>query len=276
MKKNLELRTEDGQYNILAQLLSDNSHIPVRVAIFSGKTKSDNLYSIREFGFQCLLYSLDDVLRYGDVLNIIQADETSRIIERKEVPLFENKAFREAVINAFVHNSWVTGNEPMFTVYSDRIEILSRGIIPPEQTIEGFFAGESVPVNRKLSEIFLQLRISEKTGRGVPIITSVYGKEAYDFRENSIAVTIPFRWINVMGDKVGDNVGNKSGKEGLNETQSRVLSVIRNNPNITKPQITILLGLGKTTVDNTISILKKKGFIERVGSNKTGYWKVLN
>ena len=40
--------------------------------------------------------------------------------------------------------------------------------------------------------------------------------------------------------------------------------------------ITILLGLGKTTVDNTISILKKKGFIERVGSNKTGYWKVLN
>ena len=275
-EKNLELRTEDGQYNILAQLLSDNSHIPVRVAIFSGKTKSDNLYSIREFGFQCLLYSLDDVLRYGDVLNIIQADETSRIVERKEVPLFENAAFREAVINAFVHNSWVTGNEPMFTVYSDRIEILSRGIIPPEQTIEGFFAGESVPVNRKLSEIFLQLRISEKTGRGVPIITSVYGKEAYDFRENSIAVTIPFRWINVMGDKVGDNVGNKSGKEGLNETQSRVLSVIRNNPNITKPQITILLGLGKTTVDNTISILKKKGFIERVGSNKTGYWKVLN
>ena len=75
---------------------------------------------------------------------------------------------------------------------------------------------------------------------------------------------------------MGDKVGNKFGREGLNETQSRVLSVIRNNPNITKPQITILLGLGKTTVDNTISILKKKGFIERVGSNKTGYWKVLN
>ena len=215
------------------------------------------------------------MLRYGDVLNIIQADETRRVVERKEVPLFENAAFREAVINAFVHNAWVTGNEPMFTVYSDRIEILSRGILPPEQTIEGFFAGESVPVNRKLSEIFLQLHISEKTGRGVPVITSAYGKEAYDFRENSIVVTIPFRWINMMGDKVSDKVGDKSNIEGLNETQSRILTAIRNNPNITKPQISILLGVGKTTVDNTITLLKKRGLIERIGSNKTGYWKVL-
>lgn len=97
--------------------------MPIRVAIFSGKTKADNMYSVREFGNQCLLYSLDEVLRYGDVLNIIQADETDRVVERKEVPLFENDAFREAVINAFVHNLWVSGNEPMLTVFSDRIEI---------------------------------------------------------------------------------------------------------------------------------------------------------
>ena len=203
-KKNLSLYTEDGKYNILAQLLSDNSHIPVRVAIFSGKTKADNMYSVREFGNQCILYSLDEVLRYGDVLNIIQADESDRVVERKDVPLFENDAFREAVINAFVHNKWVTGNEPMITVFSDRIEILSRGSLAPEQTMEGFFAGESIPVNKKLSEIFLQLHISEKTGRGVPRITKTYGKDAYEFRENSIVVKIPFNWINVMGEKSKD------------------------------------------------------------------------
>ncbi len=89
-KKNLELLTEDGKYSILAQLLSDDSHIPIRVSIFSGKAKSDKMYSVREFGYQCLLYSLDEVLRYMDVLNIIQADEVNRIVERKEVPLFEN------------------------------------------------------------------------------------------------------------------------------------------------------------------------------------------
>ncbi len=73
----------------------------------------------------------------------------------------------------------------MISVFCDRIEILSCGSIPAGQTLEGFFAGESVPVNQKLSEIFLQLHISEKTGRGVPIVVEKYGKSAYEFRENA-------------------------------------------------------------------------------------------
>lgn len=261
----------------MAQLLSDDSHIPVRVAIFSGKSKSDNMYSVREFGHQCLLYTIDEVLRYGDVLNIIQADETNRIVERKDVPLFDNDAFREAIINAFLHNKWVEGNEPMITVFSNRIEILSRGTIPREQTIAGFFSGESIPVNKKLSEIFLQLHISEKTGRGVPKITEKYGKDAFEFNENSIVVRIPFNWINVMGDKVGNKAGDKaSSGYSLNETQKKILEVVRNNPNVTKKQIQDKIGKGKTTVDNGIAFLKDYGFIIRVGSNKTGFWKVID
>lgn len=271
-KKNLNFLTENGEYNILAQILSDNSHIPFRVAIFAGKTKSDKLYSVREFGNQCLLYTLDEVLRYGDVLNIIQADEKNRIVERNEVPLFENDAFREAVINAFVHNKWVSENEPMITVFSDRIEILSRGVLAPEQTIDGFFRGESIPVNKKLSEIFLQLHISEKTGRGVPKITSTYGKDVYEFHDNSILVRIPFNWLNDMGDKQGDKLGDIS---KLSKTQIRVLAEIRNNPNITKPELEKLVGVGKTSIDNAISILKEKNIIKRVGANKNGYWEVL-
>ncbi len=36
-EKNLHLLTEKGKYNIMAQLLSDNSHVPIRIAIFDGK-----------------------------------------------------------------------------------------------------------------------------------------------------------------------------------------------------------------------------------------------
>ena len=86
----------------------------------------------------------------------------------------------------------IDGNAPMFTGFRDRIEILSRGHLPPKQTVEGFFAGESVPVNQKLSDIFLQLHISERSGRGVPKITELYGEDCIELRENSIVVTIPF------------------------------------------------------------------------------------
>ena len=167
-KKNLELLTKDGKYNMLAQLLSDEPHIPIRFAVFSGKDKSSTMYTVREFGNMCLLMSLDKVLDFGDTMNIPQADERNRRVERKEVMLFDKDAFHEAVINAFVHNLWVSGDAPMFTAYEDHIEIISLGTLPPNQTKDGFFGGVSIPVNQKLSEILLQLHISEKSGRGVP------------------------------------------------------------------------------------------------------------
>ena len=74
-----------------------------------------------------------------------------------------------------------------------------------------------------------------------------------------------------MGDKVGDKVGDKS----LNASQIKVLAEIRNNPNITKPQLSIRCNLGKTSIDNILSKLKELGYIKRVGSNKTGYWEVI-
>ncbi|MBQ4259013.1 MAG: putative DNA binding domain-containing protein [Lachnospiraceae bacterium] len=262
--KNLGLKNEKGELNLLAQLLSDNSHIPLRVSVFDGETKGSDLFSVREFGNNCLLYSLDELLRYGDVLNIIQADEKDRVVERKEVPLFDNNAFREAIINAVLHNKWITGNEPMISVFSNRIEILSRGPLPPEQTMEGFFCGESIPVNEKLSEIFLQLHISEKSGRGVPKIVGLYGKDAYSFRENSIVVTIPFRRVNKVVNKP------------LSDRRKCIISAMKANPFITTKEIGQLIGINVSAVQKNILFLKENQYIERIGSDKTGYWKVLD
>ena len=56
--------------------------------------------------------------------------------------------------------------------------------------------------------------------------------------------------------------------------EGEIISLMRDNPNITKPELAKQIGLGKTSIDNYISSLKKKGVLERVGSNKKGYWKV--
>jgi predicted HTH transcriptional regulator len=202
--------------------------------------------------------------------NIIQADERNRIVERKETPLFESKAFNEAIINAVLHNKWVTGNEPMISVFSNRIEILSRGNLPPSQTIEGFYSGESIPVNEKLSEIFLQLHISEKSGRGVPKIIETYGKKSIVFNENSIVVTIPFNWINVVGNKVGNKVGNS-----LSTNRQTILKEMRDNPNITSMQLSKIIKISETATEKNIKWLKANNYIKRIGSNKAGYWEVL-
>ena len=166
---------------------------------------------------------------------------------------------------------------------------LSRGTFPPEQTLEGFFAGESVPVNQKLSEIFLQLHISEKTGRGVPKVIEKYGRSAYEFRENSIVVKIPFRWINTLGEdnapeevklfKVREVTTTKTTPKTMLETtskdtQEKILKLIAENPRITRKQMAEACGISLDGIKWQIKQLKGK--IEFVGPRKTGYWKILS
>ena len=50
---------------------------------------------------------------------------------------------------------------------------------------------------------------------------------------------------------------------------------MRNNPNITKAELIIIIGISDTAIDNNIKYLKDNKYLERVGSNKDGYWKVL-
>lgn len=280
--ENLNLLLPDGRWNMMAQLLSDDSRMPVRVSVFQGKTKTAPLYSVREFGNTCLLISLDRMLDYIDVVNVVQADERNRVVERKDVPLLDPKAVREAVINAFVHNLWVGGNAPMFTVYSDRLEILSHGEMAPGQTVEGFFRGVSVPVNDKLSDIFIQLHISERSGRGVPKVVEAYGRGAYEFADGMIVLTMPFNRVGGEGDDsaakapdAGLGRVESAWRTRLNETQEGVLLALRDDPNATHERIALEVGKSVATVERALRFLREAGYIERVGSNKSGWWRVL-
>ena len=133
---------------------------------------------------------------------------------------------------------------------------------------------EAEAIAGEMMQIFLQLHISEKSGRGVPKITEVYGKDAFTFRENSIVVTIPFTRIRdqQVGNKVGNDVGNK---KPLNARRKKIIAEMRDNPNVTTAELHIMLGISDTAVENNITFLKENGYIERIGAKKNGYWKVL-
>lgn len=269
-EKTLKLKNKDNKYNIMAYILSDQNEIPIRVSIFSGIDKSAPLYSVKEFGNTCILYSMDKILEYGDAINIIQADERNRISERIDVPLFDYEAYHEAILNAFIHNKWLTLNGPQISIFTDRIEILSHGGLALDQDVDGFYSGASIPVNEILASIFLQLRISERSGRGVPKIVSKYGKDAIKIEKNRIVVTIPFNKINVNSFEITNSNTSKK----FNKSQETIIRLIRNNPNITIPQIMIETNLAAASIKKNLKILKNDKIIERVGSNNGGYWKI--
>lgn len=271
-EENLNLKTINGKYNLLAQLLSDDNKITFRVATFNGLSKVDKMTGIEDFGNTCLLYTFNDVLSYGNVINKIQTSDDGTI-PRIDTPYFKHNIFGEALINAFVHNEWLYEDSPQINVYSDRVEIVSHGGLPRNQTIDNFFRGVSKPRNKALAEIFMQLRISEKIGRGVPRITKEYGKEAFDFTSSSLTVTIPFNIINNNFD-IASKVNKIEGRV-FSDREKEIIMIMNDNPNITIRELAKELKVSTTTIDTDLKKLRTDNVIERIGSYKTGFWKVI-
>ena len=77
---------------------------------------------------------------------------------------------------------------------------------------------------------------------------------------------------NKVQDKVQDKVQGKFPE--VSQSAWDVLAIIQQNPKATVTDICAKKGLKERQVYKHISILKSLGVIVRVGSNKTGYWKV--
>ena len=78
------------------------------------------------------------VEKNGDVLNVIQSDETNRKEERKEIPLFDIKSYNEAIVNAVIHNKWVEGNEPMITFFLIELKYYREELLLQLKRLKGF------------------------------------------------------------------------------------------------------------------------------------------
>ena len=119
----------------------------------------------------------------------------------------------------------------------------------------------------------MQLRISERLGMGVNKIVSVYGKKAFLIEQDFIKVTIPYLRLIAHKSSISEQKSDKKVSKSEKNIQ-RILAEMRNNPNITSSQLAGILGISTTAVEKNISYLKDNGYIEKIGSNKSGHWKV--
>ena len=65
-----------------------------------------------------------------------------------------------------------------------------------------------------------------------------------------------------------------NGAINLSKNEQAVLAAISANPHVSRSDLILSLGIGKGTIDRAMKVLKEKGILQRIGSNKTGYWQV--
>lgn len=62
--------------------------------------------------------------------------------------------------------------------------------------------------------------------------------------------------------------------ERLAESQRKILAKVKDNPYMSKKELSDKIGISTTAIDKNISQLKKKGLLKRVGPDKGGHWEV--
>ncbi|UNY99382.1 putative DNA binding domain-containing protein [Zhouia spongiae] len=282
--KNLELLTEDGAFNYAGYLLADKNNTSIKVAKYSGKTRTDLIES-NEYGHECLVKATKQVIDKIAVENRTNTKITAK--ERQQTNLWNPIALREAIINAFVHNDYTNEITPKFEIFADRIEITSAGGLPEGLSKQEFFEGFSVPRNKELMRIFKDLELVEQLGSGIPRILEHYGKESFSFSDNFLRMTFVAKETTI--DEDGQVGGQKGGVIGgviggvtdaaidaatiLTKRQKEVLKLIAANPSITYNEIAEALSINESAVGKHITAIKNKGFLERHGDTR-GYWEI--
>ena len=147
---------------------------------------------------------------------------------------------------------------------------MSNGGLPSSLSQEDFYAGISKPINKKLLKIFSDLDYIDQTGHGIPLIIKNYGKNAFYISEHTIIVTIPLN--KRLLEDIEDT---KTMYNDLNESEEKILSLIKNDVTYKTKDLMDITHFSEPYINKIMRSLKEKRYIERIGANKNGYWKIL-
>ena len=180
--------------------------------------------------------------------------------ERFDYPL---EAIREIVINMVAHRDYRDSGDSIIKIFDDRIEFFNPGKLYDDLTIEKLLSGDysSRSRNRAVAKLFKEAGIIEKYGSGITRIRKectlhkvkdpVFEEFQHGFR------------VVLFKEPTQEN------------TKEKIIQLLKENGYYTKNDLMNILGKADGTIKEHIANLKKEGVLERVGSTKSGYWKVI-
>lgn len=269
--QNLDLLTSEGKYNYNAFLLADENTVSIKLVRYLGNNKLELLENL-EYGNRCLITVTQKILDRLDVENTTYAK--IEYFGRKEQEKINSKALKEAVINAIVHNDYSYGNSPIIELYSDRVEITSAGGLPQELSQEEFLEGVTAPRNKELIRVFKDVDLIENIGSGVLRILDAYDKSCFKFMDHFLRVSFKYK-ENPFEYDTDNKQKNDKINDKINDKETQILKALNENPKLTIPELNKITKISTATISRYLKQLQDKNIIERVGSNKVGYWKIL-
>ncbi|MBT1169639.1 RNA-binding domain-containing protein [Bifidobacterium sp. SO4] len=209
---------------------------------------------------------------------------------------------RELVSNLMIHREFVSPYPAKFLILGDGVhtENASKAIFQGQLAITSF---KPVSKNPFIAKFFRNIGLADELGSGMRNLykySKPYsGKDPVLDDGDVFEAFVPVRWVEgntakddatardetehdpnetVNGTDEQVNDPSETVNETVNETvtrEQRLLELLRDNPSITYRQAANALSVSYTTVWRTLRTMQEAGFIERIGSDKRGTWRIL-
>ena len=222
-------------------------------------------------------------------------------IRREEIPDYPEIALREAIVNAVCHRDYFTQEaNVVIEVFSDRVKISNPGGLPKGLDPKKF-GTQSFPRNHLITSMLHRAQYIEKAGTGIKRMEQAVKnhkkklKMDIEYSDNSIFYTITFKKAvekttqeksPVTTQEIQERkkkssnfsdlcVSTTTQEKSLTTTQE-ILNFIEKTPSITREELAKKMkNISPDGIKYHLEQLKKQGFLKRMGSTKTGYWKIL-
>ena len=279
-------------------LLSPNriQETSVQCGIFKGTTRavfvdkkeySGPIYEQIDEAYQFVLRNIHTGAEFGSLL-------------RRDVYELPIDSIRELIANAVSHRSYLDNANVQVALYDDRLEVTSPGMLIGGLTIEEMKKGYSRPRNKGIVSALAYMKVVERWGSGIPRLYEncesaglrepELSEKAGCFRVNMFRNTklVQVTQKNVAGaDGLSEEKRNrkkeqkkgtekkeqKKGTEIIKRTE-KIWELICKNPSITQYEMMEALDISRKKVQLALEKLIADGRIRRVGSDRSGSWKI--
>lgn len=241
---------------------------------------------------------IKDEMFEGRILDMIRASldfVRSQIKERTKLgadgrfhttPEYPEFAWKELIINAVAHRDYsIKGTDIQIKMFDDRITVESPGTLPGIVRLNNL---RTVHFSRnpKIARFLQEYEYVKEFGEGIDRMfneMAAAGLPAPEYRDNAFMLNATIRNGEIGGGINGELNGSNGEINGelnpallyLNKSELAVYRLLEEVPQTSRREMADKIGVSPRTIDRAIQSLIKKELVERVGSKKTGHWKII-
>ena len=219
------------------------------------------------------------------------------------------EAIKELVVNMIIHRDYTADYNSIIKIFDGYIEFYNHGSFPEDLSIKQLLSDAYIsrPRNCLITELFKDAGNFEEYGSGIQLINNAFANMGLRPPE---FIKLPGRFIiRIYGDStVKEEIKKKNKDNSVNladnitsqkhdnknisvssdieshkqkntdiffsDREERIIDFIIKNKKISLNEIAQNLTVSKRTIIRDIKKLKMDNILERIGSEKNGYWKI--